>query len=91
MVAHARNMFSRCNDDVRAWNKAVLTPILVQIHDHKISIDRRLENLRKSAEQKGSLEERIKELAAVKKDLERQKNTTEYIRSKINQHVILPH
>jgi len=91
MVAHARNMFSRCNDDVRAWNKAVMTPILVQIHDHKISIDRRLENLKKSAEQKGSLEERIKELAAVKKDLERQKNTTDYIRSKIDQHVILPH
>lgn len=90
MVAHARNMFSRCNDDVRAWNKAVMAPILVQIHDHKISIDRRAENLKRTAEQKGSLEGRIRDLAAVKKDLERQKNTTDYIRSKVNQHVILP-
>ena len=90
MVAHARNMFSRCNDDVRAWNKAVMAPIAVQIHDHKISIDRRLENLKRSAQQKGSLEGRIKELEMVKKDLERQKGTTEYIRAKINQHVLLP-
>ncbi len=90
MVAHARNMFSRCNDDVRAWNKAAMAPILVQIHDHKISINRRAENLKRAAEQKGSLESRIKDLAAVKKDLERQKSTTDYIRSKVNQHVILP-
>ena len=90
MVAHARNMFSRCNDDVRAWNKAVMAPIAVQIHDHKISIDRRLENLKRGAQQKGSLENRIKELEAVKRDLERQKGTTEYIRAKINQHVLLP-
>jgi len=90
MVAHARNMFSRCNDDVRAWNKAVMAPIVVQINDHKMSIDRRLDNLRETAQQRGTLESRIKELEAVKKDLERQKGTTEYIRSKINQHVVLP-
>jgi len=90
MVAHARNMFSRCNEDVRAWNKAVMAPIVVQINDHKVSIDRRLDNLRETAQQRGTLESRIKELESVKKDLERQKGTTEYIRSKINQHVVLP-
>lgn len=90
MVAHARNVFSRSNDDARAWSKRVMAPIIVQIQEHKASIDQRAENLRRTANEKGSLEERIKELAAVKKDLERQKSTTEYIRAKIDQHVILP-
>ncbi|MDH5648915.1 MAG: dynamin family protein [Gammaproteobacteria bacterium] len=89
MVSHARNTFSQCNEDVRAWNKAIMSPIIVQIKEHKEMIDKRADNLKRISEQQGSLGERIADLEDLKTDLLNQQKTTRYIRAKINQHVFL--
>ncbi|GMR19834.1 MAG: dynamin-like GTPase family protein [Gammaproteobacteria bacterium] len=87
MVSHARNVFSQCNDDVRVWGKAIMVPVVIQIQEHKAAIDRRAENLKKISEQQSSLAERIKELKTLKKEYQNQLKTTQYIRSRINQHM----
>lgn len=89
MVSHARNTFSQCNEDVKAWNKAIMTPVSLQIREHKEIIDKRADNLKNVAEQQGSLSERVTELDELKTDLMNQQKTTRYIRTKINQHVFL--
>lgn len=89
MVSHARNTFSQCNGDVKAWNKAIMSPITVQIQEHKEMIDNRANNLKKVAEQQGSLDERVNDLENMKNDLLNQQKTTRFIRTKINQHVFL--
>ena len=87
MVSHARNTFSQCNDDVRAWGKAIMGPVILQIQEHKDSIDRRAENLRKISEQQSSIGDRINELEGIKDELEKQLKTTRYIRDRIEQHM----
>jgi hypothetical protein len=62
LVSHARNIFFKAHRDAEAWSKAVMSPLVRQIKEHKEQMDRRLENLRKINESRDTLEERIAEL-----------------------------
>jgi hypothetical protein len=61
-VSRARVVFEECNRATRTWTKAVLTPIHTQIQEHRVMIDRRLENLNKLKGNHASLGERISSL-----------------------------
>ncbi|HSH43549.1 MAG TPA: dynamin family protein [Arenicellales bacterium] len=61
-VSRARVVFEECNRATRSWTKAVLTPIHTQIQEHRVMIDRRLENLSKLKGNHASLGERITSL-----------------------------
>ncbi len=61
-VSRARVVFEECNRATRSWTKAVLNPISTQIQEHRVMIDRRLENLNKLKGNHASLGERITSL-----------------------------
>lgn len=61
-VSRARVVFEECNRATRSWTKAVLTPIHTQIQEHRVMIDRRLENLSKLKSNHASLGDRIQSL-----------------------------
>lgn len=58
-VSRARVVFEECNRATRAWTKSVLTPIHTQIQEHRVMIERRLENLNKLKGNHASLGDRI--------------------------------
>ncbi len=62
MVSHARNIFFKAERDAEAWNKAVMSPLVKQIKEHKEQMEQRLENLRKINESRDTLQSRIDEL-----------------------------
>jgi len=62
MVSQARVVFDECNRATRSWTKAVLTPIYTQIEEHRLMINRRLENLEKLKGNHASLGDRIQDL-----------------------------
>src|SRR4030065_1857615 len=64
LVSRARDIYTDCNTDANAWSKAILTPILNQLREHKVMLDRRLENLKKIQSNLDSLGSRIAALEA---------------------------
>ncbi|MCW8840565.1 MAG: dynamin family protein [Gammaproteobacteria bacterium] len=62
LVSHARNVFFKAHRDAESWSKAVMSPLVKQIKEHKEQMDRRLENLRKINESRDTLESRMNEL-----------------------------
>ena len=62
LVSHARNIFFKAHRDAETWSKAVMSPLVKQIKDHKEQMDKRLENLRKINESRDTLQSRIDEL-----------------------------
>lgn len=62
LVSHARNIFFKAHRDAENWSKAVMSPLVTQIKDHKEQMDKRLDNLRKINESRDTLEERMAEL-----------------------------
>lgn len=74
LVSRARLVFEESNRATRAWAKAVLTPIYTQIQEHRVMINRRLENLEKLRDNHANLGERVniieRELKEVKERYE---------------------
>jgi len=62
LVSHARNVFFKAHREAEGWSKAVMSPLVRQIKDHKEQMDKRLENLRKINESRDTLESRMDEL-----------------------------
>jgi len=70
LVSRARAIFEESNNSARMWAKAVLTPIHTQIQEHKIMIDRRLENLEKIRNNHLTLGERMRTMEKELKELQ---------------------
>lgn len=62
LVSHARNIFFKAQRDAETWSKAVMSPLIKQIKEHKETMEQRLENLRKVSESRDTLQARIDEL-----------------------------
>jgi len=88
LVSHARNIFFKAHRDAESWSKAVMSPLVKQIKDHKEQMDNRLENLRKINESRDTLEERMAELkkqaAVVKKQYEEVSSILKVINRPLN-------
>ncbi len=65
LVSHARNIFFKARSDAEQWSKAVMSPLVQQIKDHKGHMEQRLENLRKINESRDTLQSRIEELEKI--------------------------
>ncbi len=85
LVSRAREIFNECNDATRTWAKAIMTPISTQIQEHKIMIDRRLENIDKIQNNHVSLNQRVAELEQVVQGLEQQRDVTRRIMARLYQ------
>ena len=62
MVSHARNTFFQAHQEVEAWGKAGMAPLVARIKEHKNQMEKRLESLRKINESRDTLQTRISEL-----------------------------
>ena len=79
MASHARNIFYSAQKDADNWSKVVMNPLVMQIREHKDSMDKRLASLRKISESHETLDARIKELDKEMAELESQLATIEGI------------
>jgi hypothetical protein len=79
LVSRARSIFEECDNSARLWTRAVLAPIHTQIQEHKVMIDRRLENLDKLRNNHASLGDRIMEMKQEQLDLQKKANVVNNI------------
>jgi len=85
LVSRARELFSDCNADANAWSKAIMTPIMNQLREHKVMMEKRLENLKKIQNNLDSLGTRISELETAREQLRKQQETVRQMLERINQ------
>jgi hypothetical protein len=62
MVSHARNTFFQAHQEVEAWGKAGMAPLVARIKEHRNQMEKRLESLRKINESRDTLQTRVSEL-----------------------------
>jgi hypothetical protein len=90
LVSHARNIIFKANRDAEGWSKAVMSPLVKQIKEHKEQMDKRLDNLRKINESRDTLESRIEELKKNAMVLKKQHEEVSAILKVINRPLDLP-
>ncbi len=84
LVSQARNIFSECNNSARNWFQAIVSPVFIQIRDHKATLDRNLEALKKIHNNLDSLGDRIAELERDKQNIENQLKTVSDLLERIH-------
>jgi len=80
LVSHTRSLFFRANQDANAWLKEVMNPLVRQIKEHKTTMEKRLETLRRISESRDTLDSRIKELELSMRDTRQQLDTLQQLR-----------
>jgi len=84
MVSHARNTFFQAHQEVEAWGKAGMAPLVSRIKEHRNQMEKRLESLRKINESRDTLQSRITELDTNAKTLKLQLNDLNILLSTLN-------
>jgi hypothetical protein len=84
LVSHTRSLFYKANQDADNWLKEVMTPLVKQIKEHKTSMERRLETLRRISDSRDTLEARINDLNANLQNNRKQLDTLQQIQHAIN-------
>jgi septal ring factor EnvC (AmiA/AmiB activator) len=84
LVSHARSLFFKANQDANTWLKEVMNPLVKQIKEHKITMEKRLETLRRISESRDTLETRIKQLDAGLREIKRQLDALQTIQHTIS-------
>ncbi len=84
LVSHTRSLFFKANQDANAWLKEVMNPLVRQIKEHKATMEKRLETLRRISESRDTLDARIKELDATLRETKRQLDALQQIRHTIH-------
>ena len=84
LVSHTRSLFFKANQDANTWLKEVMNPLVKQIKDHKATMEKRLETLRRISESRDTLEARIRELDAINNDIHKQIESLEAMRKTLN-------
>jgi hypothetical protein len=85
MVSRAREIFSECGAEATAWSKAMMTPIMNQLREHRMMMEKRIENLKKIQENLDSLGSRIAELETARGQLKNQQAAMQQMLDRINQ------
>ena len=85
LVSRAREIYTDCNTEANAWSKAILTPILNQLREHKVMLDKRLENLKKIQNNLDTLGSRITDLETTRDQLHKQQGAVRVMLERINQ------
>jgi len=84
LVSHTRSLFFKANQDANTWLKEVMNPLVRQIKEHKATMEKRLETLRRISESRDTLEVRIKELDADLRETRKQIDTLQQMNHTIN-------
>ncbi|NHZ69642.1 MAG: hypothetical protein GWP20_00205 [Thermotogales bacterium] len=84
LVSHTRSLFFKANQDADTWLKEVMNPLVRQIKEHKATMEKRLETLRRISESRDTLEARIKELDANLRETKKQIDTLQQTRHTIH-------
>lgn len=84
MVSQARSLFFRANQEADMWLKDVMNPLVQQIKDHKRVMEKRLDTLRRISESRDTLEAKISELENARRDLRKELETIERLRTTLN-------
>jgi hypothetical protein len=87
LVSQARQLFGDCNKTAKGWFQALVTPLYLQLRDHKIAIETQLETLRKIYKNMDSLGVHIADLEAVRQDLAGQLKTLNTLLERIQRPV----
>jgi hypothetical protein len=85
LVSRARLIFHEANDASKAWYRSAVSPVFVQIQQHKAAIEQKLESLRKIQQDMDTLGHRIAELEETRKQLEAQQQIAETLLNRIHQ------
>ncbi|MFL6651354.1 MAG: dynamin family protein [Sulfurifustaceae bacterium] len=85
LASRARVLFTDCNGAARDWSKAIMAPILTQVREHKVMMDRRLDNLKRVHENLDNLSGRVADLESTKLNLENQLVVIDNMLRKIHQ------
>ena len=84
LVSRARGIFEQCNGGAKAWGKAIMTPLMTRIREHRMQMEQRFQNLNKIRDNLENLGERIAELEAARKALQKQQCITQAMLGKID-------
>jgi len=84
LVSHTRSLFFKANQDADTWLKEVMNPLVRQIKEHKATMEKRLETLRRISESRDTLEARIKELDANLRETKQQIDTLQQMQHTIH-------
>jgi hypothetical protein len=85
LVSQARQLFHDANETSKGWFRASVSPVFVQVQQHKAAIEQKLEMLRKIQQDMDSLSKRIAELAETREQLEAQRQIADTLLSRIQQ------
>lgn len=83
VVTQARQTYEQARTESEGWLRGVLGPLILQIRDHKVQIERRLENVKKIHDNTDNLEARIMELEKLQFSLAEQRRALEQILTKL--------
>jgi len=79
IAVQVRKSFERANRDTESWLKSIMAPMEIQIREHQIQLQRRLESIKRIHQATDTLEERIDELVHVEHRLINQMDTLDDI------------
>jgi hypothetical protein len=89
LVSQARELFADCNAEAERWSKAIMLPIMNQLREHKVMMEKRLENLKKIQANLDSLGARVAELEATRDQLRMQQKTMQRMIERIDEPLAL--
>ncbi|HEU5339039.1 MAG TPA: dynamin family protein [Sulfuricaulis sp.] len=84
LVSQVRQLFTECNTASKNWFQAAVTPVFAQVQQHKATIDRSFEALKKIHENMDTLGERIADLEETRKDLINQMKASDTLLERIH-------
>jgi len=84
LVSQVRQLFTECNTASKNWFQAAVTPVFAQVQQHKSTIDRSFEALKKIHENMDTLGERIADLEETRKDLINQMKASDTLLERIH-------
>jgi hypothetical protein len=84
LVSHARSLFFKANQDANHWLKEVMNPLVRQIKEHKATMEKRLETLRRISESRDTIDTRIKELDTSLREIKKQLDTLQQLQHSLH-------
>ncbi|MCG6872354.1 MAG: dynamin family protein [Gammaproteobacteria bacterium] len=72
LASQAREIFNQCGQSTKTWAKSILVPVYTQIQEHKVMIDRRVQNFEQIEKDYAHLGARVRELKKEVTELELQ-------------------
>ncbi len=84
LASRARGIFEQCNGGAKAWGKAIMTPLMTRVREHRMLMEQRLQNLNRIRDNLDILGGRIADLEAARKALQDQQLVTQAMLAKLN-------